>query len=536
MNLFKPRSYFSFRELSSGRCFLYCLISGASTGLCVSAQQVWFLCFLTLIPFIYIMLCVKHSARRHFFCSLGFFAAYYTPVLLWLYTLTRVLSDDVSPIIAFLIMTLALILILLVLCTLSSLCLLPLKWLARPSFSGLFIFASLFILGEIIPEYMGELSFPWIRLGNAAAACTPFIQSASLFGSLFISLIILSASGFITLALYNLPRKKRGAAIYALAALTIISANLLYGALAHIPQTSSKTEVLLVQGNYSDSKKWREDLNSTYERYKTLTLNGLNAQTRIVVWPETAITTILDEQPWLKDSLKDLATQNNITIITGAFDSQLSPDGQKEIYNALYVITPDGNISEPYYKQALVPVGEFIPFEKAVALILPWLSELRALEGTYFPASFGSENMLFDTPDGKISGIICYESIIPHIAREQSAMGSELLVMITNDSWFGTSAALTQHLAHAQMRAVENGKYLLRAGNTGITAIISPSGEIISRLQTDTAGSLNGTVSMISERTLYSRIGDLILLPGLLFTLYAAACSIYEHIKFKKTQ
>ena len=146
MNLFKPRSYFSFRELSSGRCFLYCLISGASTGLCVSAQQVWFLCFLTLIPFIYIMLCVKHSARRQFFCSLGFFAAYYTPVLLWLYTLTRVLSDDVSPIIAFLIMTLALILILLVLCTLSSLCLLPLKWLARPSFSGLFIFASLFIL------------------------------------------------------------------------------------------------------------------------------------------------------------------------------------------------------------------------------------------------------------------------------------------------------------------------------------------------------------------------------------------------------
>ena len=382
----------------------------------------------------------------------------------------------------------------------------------------------------------GRIILPLDSLSNAAAACTPFIQSASLFGSLFISLIILSASGFITLALYNLPRKKRGAAIYALAALTIISANLLYGALAHIPQTSSKTEVLLVQGNYSDSKKWREDLNSTYERYKTLTLNGLNAQTRIVVWPETAITTILDEQPWLKDSLKDLATQNNITIITGAFDSQLSPDGQKEIYNALYVITPDGNISEPYYKQALVPVGEFIPFEKAVALILPWLSELRALEGTYFPASFGSENMLFDTPDGKISGIICYESIIPHIAREQSAMGSELLVMITNDSWFGTSAALTQHLAHAQMRAVENGKYLLRAGNTGITAIISPSGEIISRLQTDTAGSLNGTVSMISERTLYSRIGDLILLPGLLFTLYAAACSIYEHIKFKKTQ
>lgn len=115
-----------------------------------------------------------------------------------------------------------------------------------------------------------------------------------------------------------------------------------------------------------------------------------------------------------------------------------------------------------------MPVGEFIPFEEAVAIILPWVSELRALEGTYFPLAFGSENMIFQIPEGKISGIICYESIIPHIAREQSAMGSELLVMITNDSWFGTSAALTQHLAHAQMRAVENGKYLVRAGNTAL--------------------------------------------------------------------
>ena len=115
-------------------------------------------------------------------------------------------------------------------------------------------------------------------------------------------------------------------------------------------------------------------------------------------------------------------------------------------------------------------------------------------------------------------------------------MGSELLVMLTNDSWFGTSAALTQHLSHAQLRAVENGKYLIRAGNTGITAVISPSGGIISRLSIDTAAALNGQISFVSERTLYSRIGDIILLPGLLLTLFIAACDIYKHIKFKKTQ
>lgn len=312
------------------------------------------------------------------------------------------------------------------------------------------------------------------------------------------------------------------------------AANLLYGALAVPPETKKTTQALLVQGNYSDSKKWREDINSTYERYESLTLNGLTPQTGIVIWPETAVTTVLNDNPWLQDSLRELASQNNITIITGAFDSQLNQQGQREYYNALYVITPDGNISEPYYKQALVPVGEFIPFEKAVAIILPWVSELRALEGTYFPLAFGSENMIFQIPEGKISGIICYESIIPHIAREQSAMGSELLVMITNDSWFGTSAALTQHLAHAQMRAVENGKYLVRAGNTGITAIISPLGEIISSLETDTADALSGEIGFIEERTLYSRIGDIILLPGLLLVLLTAANDIYQHTKFKE--
>lgn len=535
MNLFKPRSYFTFRELSGGRCFLYCLISGALTGLCVSLQEVWFLCFLTLTPFIYVNLCIKHSVRRQFFLSVTFFASYYTPVLLWLYTLTKVLADDVSPLLAFLIMTLALILILLVLCTLSAFCLLPLKWLSRPSFSGLLIFSSLFILSEYIPEYMGELSFPWIRLGNAAAPCAPFIQSASLFGSLFISLLILLTSGFITLALSALPNIRQGV-VYALIALLIVSANLLYGAFSLSRPAIPETEVLLVQGNYSDSKKWREDINSTYDRYKSLTLDGLTEQTRIVVWPETAITTVLKTQPWLEDQLKELASQNNITIITGAFDSKINPQSEREYYNALFVITPDGTISEPYYKQALVPVGEFIPFESAVSLILPWVSELGTLNGTYYPSSFGSQNIVFQTPQGKISGIICYESIIPHIAREQANMGSELLVMITNDSWFGTSAALTQHLSHAQLRAVENGKYLIRAGNTGITAVISPSGEIISRLPIDTAAALNGQISFVSERTLYSRIGDVILLPGLLLTLFIAACDIYKHIKFKKTQ
>lgn len=533
MNLFKPRSYFSFRELSGGRCFLYCLVSGALTGLCVSEQKVWFLCFLTLIPFIYIMLCVKHSAPRQFFLAFTFFASYYAPVLLWLYTLTTVLAGDVTPFIAYLIMTLALALILIVLCTISSLCLLPLKWLSRPSPTGLLMFASLFILGEFIPEYLGELSFSWIRLGNAAVPFTPFIQTASLFGSLFISLLILIISGLITLALYKLPRT-RHSILYASAAVLLAAANLLYGALAVPPETEKTTQALLVQGNYSDSKKWREDINSTYERYESLTLNGLTPQTGIVIWPETAVTTVLNDNPWLQDSLRELASQNNITIITGAFDSQLNQQGQREYYNALYVITPDGNISEPYCKQALVPVGEFIPFEEAVAIILPWVSELRALEGTYFPLAFGSENMIFQIPEGKISGIICYESIIPHIAREQSAMGSELLVMITNDSWFGTSAALTQHLAHAQMRAVENGKYLVRAGNTGITAIISPLGEIISSLETDTADALSGEIGFIEERTLYSRIGDIILLPGLLLVLLTAANDIYQHTKFKE--
>lgn len=477
------------------------------------------------------MLCVRHSAKRQFFLSLTFFTSYYAPILVWLYALSPLIAEELSPIISVLVMTLALILVLLIVCTIASLCLLPLKWLSRPSVTGLIIFVSLFALGEFAIAHMGRLSFPWVRLGNAAAGCTPFIQSAALFGNLFIGMLILAVSGLAALAVYNAASRKK-LTLYSFAALLLIGINFLYGFAAMSSDDKPETQVLLVQGNYSDSKKWREDIISTYEKYEALTLSGLTPETKLVIWPETAMTVELDKYPWLKDSLKELCIQNNITLVTGAFHSVTS-DTETNYYNALYVITPDGQISEPYYKQALVPVGEFIPFRDAISAIAPWLMELRS-QNAYDKLSFGWENKIYQTPDGKISGIICYESIIPQLVREQSALGSELLVMITNDSWFGTSSALTQHLAHAQMRAAENGRYLLRAGNTGITAIISPSGRVLSELSPDTTAALPGKVSMLSKRTLYSYIGDSILLPGLLLTLYTGAYYIYDCIKFKK--
>lgn len=531
MQLIKPRSYFTFKELSAARCFLCCLISGLITGICSSVSAIWFLCFLSLIPFSFVMLCVRHSAKRHFFLSITFFASYYAPVLIWLYALSPLIAGELSPIASIMIMTLALILVLLIVCTVASICLLPLKWLSSPSVTGLIIFVSLFALGEFAIAHMGALSFPWVRLGNAAVGCTPFIQSAALFGNLFIGMLILTVSGLSALAVYNAANRKN-LTLYSLAALLLIGINFLYGFIAMPRSSKPETQVLLVQGNYSDSKKWREDIISTYEKYEALTLSELTPETKLVVWPETAMTVELDKYPWLKDSLKELCMKNDITLVTGAFHSVTSGTESND-YNALYVITPDGQISEPYYKQALVPVGEFIPLLDTIRVIAPWLIELRS-QNAYDQLSFGWENKIYRTPIGKISGIICYESIIPHLVREQSSLGSELLVMITNDSWFGTSSALAQHLAHAQMRAVENGRYLVRAGNTGITAIIAPSGKILYELNPDTAAALPGKVSMLDKRTLYSYIGDSILLPGLLLALYTGAYYIYDCIMFKK--
>jgi len=297
------------------------------------------------------------------------------------------------------------------------------------------------------------------------------------------------------------------------------------------PKAQTAVHVLIVQGNYPNLIKWQTSNEKMVQGYLDLSQKGLTPDTKLVVWPETAMPFVLDSRPSFKKAIAEFAKSNNITLVFGAFD-EIEENEVTRQYNALYIAYPDGSISDPYYKQLLVPMGEYIPFESTFRSLFPSLFEHKVLQQSI---AMGTQVMVYPSVVGNISSLICYESILPALARENARKGSELLCMIANDSWFGNSIALRQHYSHSVLRAIENGRYLIRATNTGISGIINQYGQTVSNtLEVNTAGYIQGAVYPLANTTLYTKVGDIIILPALALVLYAAALSIKKARKKAK--
>ena len=178
-------------------------------------------------------------------------------------------------------------------------------------------------------------------------------------------------------------------------------------------------------------------------------------------------------------------------------------------------------------------MGEYIPFSDVFSIFVPEnFGDLKA----------GTKPTLIDTGFGKAGGLICYESIYPYVARESVGAGAEYFLMVSNDSWFDGSAALRQHLCHAVMRCVENGRDMARAGNTGISAVISSSGTVEARSEADSEEVIVSDLVASDSRTVYSYIGDIVAVPcaavfaaGIFLIIKDAAKSISEKRAGKKT-
>ncbi len=254
--------------------------------------------------------------------------------------------------------------------------------------------------------------------------------------------------------------------------------------------------VSLLQGNVAQSVKWQpEALTQTLERYEQMVLAS---HARLIVLPETAFPLLYDEIPPLYlDVLTGSVAQRQGALLVGVPER----DRQGHYYNSLFLL--DGSQPETYRKHHLVPFGEFIPLQSLTGTLLKLLD---------VPMADFSSGHLGQTPlrgaGLRIAPDICYEDVfgneIIHSARR-----ADLLVNVTNDAWFGDTAAPWQHAQMSQARALENGRYMLRATNTGLTAIIAPDGHIVARLPLFLQGSLDGTVRGYTGTTPYQRWGDL---------------------------
>ena len=405
---------------------------------------------------------------------------------------------------------------------------------AKHKFLYPWLFASVWTLFEWF-QTLTWMGVPWARLALSQAPFPVFIQSASLFGSLFISFIIVLVNGFIACAVYEFIDggiKAKSVRKYAVFAAAVFLANTLFGSVAlmlHKNDESRKINALLVQGNISSGEKWNST-SSPLDLYISLSYDGVEKSEKpidIILWPETVINYyMLGSERAVEQTLK-LASDTGAVVFAGTFDYS-----QADVYNSIIAFYPDGSIDEhPYYKRHLVPFGEYLPMRDFISMIIPALADFNLL-GDDLTA--GTDPAIIEAAGGNVGRLVCFDSIYEELSRKSVADGAEIIILSTNDSWYLDSFAVYQHNRHASLRAVENGRWVLRAANTGISSIISSDGSVTVLLKPLVQGTVTGEAYFSSDRTLYSYIGDsfVILCAALVFT--EAAFRVKEKTISKK--
>lgn len=356
------------------------------------------------------------------------------------------------------------------------------------------ILAMLFTLCEFCWGF-GQFAMPWCKISITQYKFLPAIQSSALFGSLFVSLII-----YLVNSLVATKNKK-----YIMTAIVVFFANIFYGTvMLCLPDSyTQKAEFSLVQGNIASGEKWQNG--SEYKSFEMFCdLSYRTAQKDnpdYIVWPESAVPVNMNSA--YRVLFEQIPKDTGSTLIMGAFGQE---EGKSS--NSLFLIDQNGVNDVFYSKRHLVPFGEYLPMRSFFERYLPFVADINMLESDLYKSS---NTDIIQSDNGKIGGLICFDSIFPSLARQSVMDGAELIVLITNDSWYLDSPATYQHASQAVFRAVENRRSVVRCANTGISMIIDQKGRIISQLGPLQKGVVNGSAGFSRTHTLYTYIGDILM-------------------------
>ncbi len=334
---------------------------------------------------------------------------------------------------------------------------------------------------------IGVFAAPFDQLGYTQAD-TPLRVVAAYSGTYGITFVLCALGAYIADALRRRTWRPLAVVVSAIAVVTFAAWSA-WPARRLAPPT---IPVAAIQGNVAQSFKW-SSLRLAARRYSAMTRAASAADPRLIVWPETVIPTELDADPVLFRRFSDLAHQARATIVAGSLAA--GPDG---LYNALYIFAPSGGYVV-YDKRQLVPFAEWFPGRR----FLSWLPYVGALNGGLVPGTTGG---VYPTTALPIAPLICWESAFADLAYEQVRRGAQLLVVSTDDAWFGTTSGPYMHAQIAQLRAVESGAYVVRAAATGISGIVAPDGTWQTRSRIDRRAIVAGRVGP-RVPTFFSRIG-----------------------------
>ena len=376
-------------------------------------------------------------------------------------------------------------------------------------------FAALWVLQEWMKTWLFT-GFPWLFVGYAFTEQYWLSSLAPVAGVFAVSFVaVLLAASLVELL------RRRGGYMIPTAALLIVSCALwLLNPQWTKPNGTPDLSVSLIQGNIPQDLKWLTEYQvETLKIYATLSSTEWGSD--MILWPESSIPMFQDEALGFISEVVKVAKETDTTWVTGipykdtaAFDAKT--DKYPPFYNSVIALGADAE--GLYKKQRLVPFGEYIPFEGMLD-ILPNL----ACSQDIMRYSRGSDDQSPLRVRGhNLGAAVCYEVAYPDTTRK-NAINTDFLLTISNDAWFGSSAGPLQHLQMVQMRALENGRWFMRATNTGVTAIIDHKGHIVKRAPQFERTVLRGNVQARVGNTPYMRAGNypiLIIIALLLLLSY----------------
>jgi apolipoprotein N-acyltransferase len=321
------------------------------------------------------------------------------------------------------------------------------------------------------------IGFPWLSLGYSQHGFLNLIQLAEITGVYGISALVI----FGNLVVFTLSQQRgSGQGRLLLTAVVLVCGLWGWGSwrrtqLAALPP-AHHLRVALIQGNIEQDKKWDlEFQEATIARYEQLTREAAVQGAELIIWPETAVPFFFQSDLPYQKRLLHLVNEIKVPLLFGSVGWQAKGRESVVLFNRAYLVSAEAEVLGYYDKIKLAPFGEYIPFHDS---FLFFLDKLVEGIGDFAP---GSVPTVFSLTSEKFAVLICYEGIFPGLTRQFVARGAEFLVNITNDAWFGRTSAPYQHLIMEAMRAVENRVPLLRAANTGFSAVVDIDGRIRNR-------------------------------------------------------
>lgn len=370
----------------------------------------------------------------------------------------------------------------------------------RFAFAGVWLAPAVWVTMEILRSYVVIGGFPWIPLGNTMVTLLPIAQLASVVGVFGLSWLVATLNVGFAIAAMTSQRRRVTAVAVSMGLITVVS---VWGGMrlsSNELTSGSSVTVGLIQGNIAQNDKWNPArAGMILDRYLQLSKQAVDKGARLLIWPESS-TPFLFEEDLSGGLVRGMVRDLGVPLLLGS--DEIDPGPPERFYNSAFMLDTGGATAAVYRKIHLVPFGEYVPMQSLLFFVGPLVEAVSSFAA-------GDRVSMLPVEGHMISTAICYEVTYPQLARQAVREGSELLTTITNDAWYGESSAPFQHWELATMRAIEEGRYLVRSANTGISGIVDPYGRVLARTNLFETAAVVGEARFVTGKTVYATIGDL---------------------------